>query len=169
MIIPGSSIPEWFIHQGVGCSITVDLGLPPCTTSMVTGFAVCAVLSPPDWSSGPDRIPFVNKRPIHNLKDDHVWLAHVPLNSWLRSPGAAVDYFEFLFGEGVEECGVRIIYEHDVNVMENSSFLLAPCDGEKDNNQIRKPVITISHHSPQVCFRKSGLPFFIFSFLFSKK
>ncbi|KAJ9675881.1 hypothetical protein PVL29_024713 [Vitis rotundifolia] len=41
-IVPGSSVPEWFIHQSMGSSVTVELP-PHCYNTKLMGLAVCAV------------------------------------------------------------------------------------------------------------------------------
>ena len=147
IIVPGSSIPEWFIHHSAGCSITVEL--PPDWHRMVKGVAACAALRKNE--SG--RIP-LGKRAAHFSKADHIWFGYTTL------PGLGCiwtfDYIEFLFGEEVKECGVRLIYEDDV--MENASFFSAPC-GRMKNNQNRRPFH--SYDAPTVSFRKSGLDFSI--------
>ncbi|KAM5550128.1 TMV resistance protein N [Rosa sericea] len=42
IVIPGSSIPEWFDHRRFGSSLTVDV-LPGWDNSRILGFALCAV------------------------------------------------------------------------------------------------------------------------------
>ena len=144
IIVPGSSIPEWFIHHSAGCSITVEL--PPDWYRMVKGFAACAALRKNE--SG--RIP-LGKRAAHFSKADHIWFGYLTFKEYdyVRT----VDHIEFIFGEEVKECGLRLIYEDDV--MENASFLSAPC-GRMKNYQIGKPF-----HLPPVSFGKSGLDFSI--------
>ena len=158
IIVPGSSIPEWFIHHSAGRSIIVEL--PPDWYRMVKGFAACAALRKNE--SG--RIP-LGKRAAHFSKADHIWFGYITLgehmNRW------TVDQIEFLFEEEVKECGVRLIYEDDV--MENASFLSASCGRMKENNHIRRPFQ--SYCDPRVSFGNSGLDFFhsFFSNFFLKK
>ena len=125
ILVPGSSIPEWFIHHSAGCSITVEL--PPDWYRMVKGFVTCAALR--NNESG--RIP-LGKRAAHFLKADHIWFGYITLPE-LESNWTG-DYIGIAFREEVKECGVRLIYEDDV--MENASFLSAPCGRMKENNQI---------------------------------
>ena len=154
IIVPGSSIPEWFIHHSAGCSITVEL--PPDWRRMVKGFAACAALRKNE--SG--RIP-LGKRAAHFSKADHIWFGYLAFQEYdfVRT----ADHIEFLFGGEVKECGLRLINEDDV--MENASFLSAPCGRMKENNHIRRPFH--SYCDPRVSFGNSGLDFF-HSF-FSKK
>ena len=130
IIVPGSSIPEWFIHHSAGCSITVEL--PPDWRRMVKGFAACAALRKNE--SG--RIP-LGKRASHVSKADHIWFGYKTVDEYWYS--RTMDHIEFIFGEEVKECGVRLIYKDDV--MENASFFSAPCGRMKENYQIRRPFI----------------------------
>ena len=130
IIVPGSSIPEWFIHHSAGCSITVEL--PPDWRRMVKGFAACAALRKNE--SG--RIP-LGKRAAHFSKADHIWFGYLTLPD--REYDRTFDHIGFIFGEEVKECGLRLIYEDDV--MENASFLSAPCGRMKENKQIRRPFL----------------------------
>ncbi|XP_034675392.1 disease resistance protein RPV1-like isoform X2 [Vitis riparia] len=53
-IVPGSSIPKWFIHQSMGSSVTVELP-PHWHNTKLMGMAVCAVVDGDHsefWSSG---------------------------------------------------------------------------------------------------------------------
>ena len=154
IIVPGSSIPEWFIHHSAGCSITVEL--PPDWYRMVKGFAACAALRKNESGCIP-----LGKRAAHFSKADHIWFGYITLDECDYS--RTFDHIGFIFREEVKECGVRLIYEDDV--MENASFLSAACGRMKENNQIRRP--TYSLLDPRVSFGKSGLDFF-HSF-FSKK
>ena len=152
IIVPGSSIPESFIHHSAGRSITVEL--PPDWHRMVKGFAACAALRKNE--SG--RIP-LGKRAAHFSKADHIWFGYIALPERVNSRtfdrikfkfrgemkecGVQLIYEddvmrnEFIFREEEKECGVRLIYEDDV--MENASFLSAPCGRVKENYRIWRP------------------------------
>ena len=147
IIVPGSSIPEWFIHHSAGCSIAVEM--PPDWYRMVKGFAACAALRKNE--SG--RIP-LGKRAAHFSKADHIWFGYITLPE--SESSRTFDYIGFIFGEGVIECGLRLIYEDDV--MENASFLSAPC-GRMKNYKNRRPFH--SFDAPTVSFGNSGLDFSI--------
>ena len=43
-VVPGSSIPEWFIHQSAGCLVPVELP-PHCYNTKSMGLGVCAVFN----------------------------------------------------------------------------------------------------------------------------
>ena len=158
IIVPGSSIPEWFIHHSSGCSITVEL--PSDWYRMGKGFAACAALRKNE--SG--RVP-LGKRAAHFSKADHIWIGYITLDERDYSRAIGHINIEVIFGEEVKECGLRLIYEDDV--MDNASFLSAPCGRMKENYQIWRP--TYSLCDPRVSFGKSGLDFFPFLFLRKKK
>ncbi|TQE05271.1 hypothetical protein C1H46_009128 [Malus baccata] len=50
-VIPGSYIPEWFSHQSVGNSLTVEI--PPHSCSRVMGIVLCAIFSEQTNQSSP--------------------------------------------------------------------------------------------------------------------
>jgi hypothetical protein len=41
IVLPGSEVPNWFSHQGVGCSISFKL--PPLSEGEIHGLVFCAV------------------------------------------------------------------------------------------------------------------------------
>ena len=148
IIVPGSSIPEWFIHRRAGCLITVEL--PPDWRRMVKGCVACAALRKNESGGIP-----LGKRAAQFSKADHIWFGYLTFPEPDQSNRTRY-YIEIAFGEGVKECGVRLIYEDDV--MENASFLSAPC-GRMKNYQLKRPFHPFD--DPNVSFGKSGLDFSI--------
>jgi hypothetical protein len=41
IVLPGSEVPNWFSHQGIGCSISFEL--PPLSEGEIHGLLFCAV------------------------------------------------------------------------------------------------------------------------------
>ena len=149
-VVPGSSIPEWFTDQSLGCSVTVELPPHWCTTRLM-GLAVCFVFHPnigmgkfcrSEYFSMNESGGFSlhNTASTHFSKADHIWFGYRPLYGEVFSP--SIDHLKVSFagsnraGEVVKKCGVRLVFEQD-----------EPCGREEEMNH--------------VSFRKSGLNFFI--------
>ena len=88
-VVPGSSIPEWFIHQSAGCLVPVELP-PHWYNTKLMGLAVCAVFNA-NITMGElgEFICFsVNESgsfyiddtaSVHFSKGDHIWFGYRPL------------------------------------------------------------------------------------------
>jgi hypothetical protein len=46
IVLPGSEVPNWFSHQGIGCSISFEL--PPLSEGEIHGLVFCAVYGAAD-------------------------------------------------------------------------------------------------------------------------
>ena len=147
-VVPGSSIPEWFTHKSVGCSVTVEAPrLWSCTRLM--GFAFCFV-SRPNISMGKlgrsayfsvndsGGFSLDNTAPMHFSKADHIRFGYRSLISANFHP--SIDNMKVSFfvsndaGVVVKECGARLVFEQDV--LGNPSFPLAPCGWEEEMNDV---------------------------------
>ena len=127
-VVPGSSIPEWFTDQSVGCSVTVELP-PHWYTTRLIGLAVCAVFHPniskgkfgrSAYFSMNESVGFSidNTASMHFSKAEHIWFGYRPLYGQVFS--RSIDHLEVSFsesiraGEVVKKCGVRLIFEQDL-------------------------------------------------------
>ncbi|KAJ9687191.1 hypothetical protein PVL29_015872 [Vitis rotundifolia] len=124
-VVPGSSIPEWFTDQSVGCSVTVELP-PHWYNTRLMGLAVCAVFHPNISKDKFGRSAYFsmnesggfsidNTASMHFSKADHIWLGYRSLFGVVFS--RSIDHLEVSFsesirtGEVVKKCGVRLVFE----------------------------------------------------------
>nr|AFP55568.1 TIR-NBS-LRR [Rosa rugosa] len=138
LLIPGSEIPEWFNNQSVGDSVTEKLPSDACNYSKWIGFAVCALIGPPDNPSAASRILFINYRwnsyvctpiayfEVKQIVSDHLVLLFLPSEGFRKPENCLEDTcneVEFVFGSKggfysdlhiIKKCGARALYEHDV-------------------------------------------------------
>ncbi|XP_024164932.1 disease resistance protein RUN1 isoform X3 [Rosa chinensis] len=147
-VAPGNEIPEWYNHQSVGSSITVELH-PGWFTNKWMGFTVCAVYGlirplPPrvGWTIGysltangrsldGNSLGSTQKQDQHVLDQpmlDHIWFFYENCDRvcYAHEWQDIYHHLEFSFKltmyedmHGVEipqvkKCGVRVIYEEDV-------------------------------------------------------
>ncbi|RVW95669.1 Disease resistance-like protein CSA1 [Vitis vinifera] len=143
-IVPGSRIPEWFVDQSTGSSVTVELP-PHWYNTKLMGMAVCAVIGAtgvidPTIEEWRPQIYFKCSSVIYqgddaimsrSMKDDHTWFRYLSL-CWLhgRTPplerAEALWWFHLEAGEEkleVKKCGVRLVYEGE----EKDSHCSFPC------------------------------------------
>ncbi|KAJ8747900.1 hypothetical protein K2173_012790 [Erythroxylum novogranatense] len=134
MCLPGSRIPEFFTYQEKGSSLKIQLPESWCNNRWM-GFFVCAVLGTPYKSNGygmeckllagPEIGHYIFQDGVITeisgkikITSDQLWLIFIPCNSskdvdWYNR----CKHFQVLFSPGelkVKCCGVRIIYEEDV-------------------------------------------------------
>ncbi|RVW79813.1 Disease resistance-like protein DSC1 [Vitis vinifera] len=127
-VVPGSSIPEWFTDQSVGCSVTVELP-PHWYNTRLMGLAVCAVFHPNISKGKFGRSAYFsmnesggfsidNTASMHFSKAEHIWFGYRSLFGVVFS--RSIDHLEVSFsesiraGEVVKKCGVRLIFEQDL-------------------------------------------------------
>ncbi|XP_010665420.1 disease resistance protein RPV1 [Vitis vinifera] len=143
-IVPGSRIPEWFVDQSTGSSVTVELP-PHWYNTKLMGMAVCAVIGAtgvidPTIEEWRPQIYFKCSSVIYqgddaimsrSMKDDHTWFRYLSL-CWLhgRTPpfGKSRGSMVVSFGSWeekleVKKCGVRLVYEGE----EKDSHCSFPC------------------------------------------
>ena len=128
-IVPGNSIPEWFIHQSMGSSVTVELP-PHWYNTNLMGLAACAVVDDREEYSGiiyfcVEDAGVYNTIHMHiSMKADHMWFAYRSVGGLeVRSNGEfgkqsgtmTVSFRMYRMGEHLEvkKCGVRLVYEED--------------------------------------------------------
>ncbi|KAJ9687376.1 hypothetical protein PVL29_016029 [Vitis rotundifolia] len=143
-VVPGSSIPEWFTHQSLGCSVTVEL-TPHRYNTRLVGLALCAVFGPnigmgkfggsADFSMNESGgFSLDNMASMHFSKADHIWFGFRSLFGEVLSP--SIDHLKVSFNhyncadKMVKKCGVCLVFEQDE--MGNPSFPLAPCGWEEE-------------------------------------
>lgn len=144
-IVPGSRIPEWFVDQSTGSSVTVELP-PHWYNTKLMGMAVCAVvgakgvIDPATEEHCPLIILIVDGSPgrlmwtaclSSSMRTDHTWFGYRSLALLIgrgpfgKSRGSMVVSFRILLVEKLEvkKCGVRLVYEGE----EKDSHCSFPC------------------------------------------
>nr|XP_024926773.2 disease resistance protein Roq1-like [Ziziphus jujuba var. spinosa] len=150
-IIPGTRIPEWFRHQNIGSSITVQLS-PNWRNDNWIGFVFFIAFGVHEHpfhedehldSENSHEIScqlYTNEGPITTgfgfcisegtmFKSDHLWLRYMSNESfkermvwWNR-----INYLEVSFGTpspclDVKMCGFRVVYKQDMEEIKNKKF-----------------------------------------------
>ncbi|XP_062022451.1 TMV resistance protein N-like [Rosa rugosa] len=137
-VAPGNEIPEWYNHQTVGSSITVEqhsgwfsdkfMGFASCVvfrllkplTPLVRWSIICTLRA--NGKDITDEGPWFGGK-WGQPESDHIWLLYAPRdgycfkNEWQDIYYHLVFSFDTLMGEEivqVKKCGVRMVYEEDV-------------------------------------------------------
>lgn len=148
IIIPSKNIPPWLAHRSRGNSIRLELPPNWCNSKWM-GFVLCASLNENanfniDSFGSIQRFGFgalviasvhchctseVFFRVTHGLS--HIWLLYLSRDDWLAAipNGDQYSQIEVVFGIknsflNAWECGVRLIYEQDV---EEINQIIAQC------------------------------------------
>ncbi|CAL8173890.1 unnamed protein product [Prunus armeniaca] len=153
IVTPGRKIPEWFSNQSLGASLTVELPLDSCTTSI--GIALCAVFEVqadiPEchyfqirchplglWPLG-----FSKYFKIGDVVSDHLWVIYVSRKQFQKICGQkkkkllfVVQSHHYFQGRvsislkscaSVKKCGFHLVHEQDVEqlnqIMMNKSII----------------------------------------------
>ncbi|KAK9949759.1 hypothetical protein M0R45_005275 [Rubus argutus] len=147
-VIPGNEIPEWFDHQTVTPSVSIHLH-PGRRSNKFLGFALCSVFAvhercqlPPVYPCEYDITCIVKvdgeelyKKPVFSFDgmqgrgvSDHLWFHYEnsPPSYRHHVERAEWQQIEFSFqvkGQGlvVKKCGVRLVYEQDVEEVNQSN------------------------------------------------
>ncbi|KAF3457218.1 hypothetical protein FNV43_RR01875 [Rhamnella rubrinervis] len=139
IVLPGNEIPSWFTNKVMGSS-SISLPLYPnwCTNNCM-GFALSVCFSTntalffselvweikinqEDWGFGHVRWADEEQLDWDGVlhSDGHIWLLYLPRDAYFHSEwhNKMFDHIQFSFkslhGELVEQCGVRLVYEGDV-------------------------------------------------------
>ncbi|KAJ9675853.1 hypothetical protein PVL29_024687 [Vitis rotundifolia] len=149
IVLPGSTIPEWFQHPSIGSSVTIELP-PNWHNKDFLGFALCSVFSLEEdeiiqgsgliccnsefregpylsssisWTHSGDRV----------IETDHIWLVYqpgaklmIPKSSSLNKFRKITAYFS-LSGAShvVKNCGIHLIYARDKKVNNQTRYTSA--------------------------------------------
>ena len=138
IIVPGCSVPRWLTHQSWGNSISVVLSSNWCNSRWM-GFTLCALFNEdvlPDFRA---RVKAIGDMP-HNqyvspfhfgrCSKRHVWLLYLSCDDWFRTVGngecSQIEVvYEYApsslyhnFKNPVWQCGVSLVYEQDMELME---------------------------------------------------
>ena len=154
IVLPGSTIPEWFQHPSIGSSVTIDLP-PNWHNKDFLGFALCSVLSleEDEIIQGPGLIccnfefkegPYLSSSIswTHSgdrvVETDHIWLVYqpgaklmIPKSSTLNKFRKITAYFS-LSGAShvVKNCGIHLIYARDKKVNQQTRYTSAKRSGD---------------------------------------
>lgn len=127
IVMPGSEIPSWFSHQSLGSSVSVQLPRNWHDNKWM-GYALCAVFHVfgGGWEldcllkvNGKEQYPApilaTNVQPI----SDHLWLVYISRDlslgkEWQHRRNQLIFSFNSSGPSLVKKCGVRLIYEQDV-------------------------------------------------------
>ena len=137
IVLPGSEVPNWFSHQGIGCSISFEL--PPLSEGEIHGLLFCAVYAAEDEGQhfgkkgGSLSLKISNKtgdiilgKPFKSTfclfpkirEDHHLLVRYIPLrdDKFLMERGeelkASLEHDERI---EVKKCGIHFLFD-DSNV-----------------------------------------------------
>jgi hypothetical protein len=143
IFLPGSEVPNWFKHQGIGCSISFDV--PPLSEGEIRGLLVCAVYAAKEESDAITSSPFLkisNKTRGHEdifrptfyaipiTCEDHSCVCHIPLKRY---------QFEMENGEEME---VYIISQEDIEVKKCGIHLLFDDSNVRDDGYVSMDMVS---------------------------
>ena len=150
IIIPGYFVPRWLTHQSRGNSISVVLSPNWCNSRWV-GFTLCALfnINATDASGfivglrarvkvigDMPHSQYVSKLHFGTRSKDHVWLLYLSRDYWFSTVGnGECSQIEVVFENdyGLESknpvwrCGVSLVYEQDMKLMEELKPANAQC------------------------------------------
>ncbi|XP_034674451.1 disease resistance protein RPV1-like [Vitis riparia] len=149
IVLPGSTIPEWFQHPSIGSSVTIELP-PNWHNKDFLGFALCSVLSleEDEIIQGPGQIccnfefregPYLSSSIswTHSgdrvVETDHIWLAYQPGAKLMISKISSLNkfrkitaYFSLSGASHVmKKCGIHLIYARDKKVNHQTRYTSA--------------------------------------------
>ena len=150
IIIPRSLVPRWLTHQRLGNSISILLS-PNWCNSRWMGFTLCALFNATDDSDFffglRARVKAIGDMPhsqcvsqtfFRICSKDQVWLLYLSCDDWFGTVGNGecnqiVIVFETTSGSGclVRQCGVSLVYEKDMELMEELSQANAQCSSSR--------------------------------------
>ena len=149
IVLPGSTIPEWFQHPSIGSSVTIDLP-PNWHNKDFLGFALCSVFSleEDEIFQGPGQIccnfefregPYLSSSIswTHSgdrvVETDHIWLVYQPGAKLMISKTSSLNKFKkitayfSLSGAShvMKNCGIHLIYAQDKKVNHQTRYTSA--------------------------------------------
>ncbi|XP_075648262.1 TMV resistance protein N-like [Castanea sativa] len=168
LTIPGSEIPNWFKHQNVGASVNLQVPSHLLFCCKFMGIAVCAVYifhqhhpllhmidthelycSIKANGYGPPEVWLPLTEEFGKIESYHLWLEYIPITLFESRWKEELDANEFTQievtfepetpGLEVTKCGVHLIFEQDIEDLNQSSCIITPYyedddlgDSEKD-------------------------------------
>ena len=142
IIIPGCLVPRWLTHQSWGNSISVVLS-PNWCNSRWMGFTLCALFNADVNFGFRARVKaigdmpssqYVSKFHFGTCNKDQVWLLYLSHDDWFSTVGnGECSQIEVAFemSDGgrapVQQCGVSLVYEQDMELMEELNQANAQC------------------------------------------
>ena len=150
IIVPGCSVPRWLTHQSWGNSISVVLS-PNWCNSRWMGFTLCALFNATVYSDFKARVKAIGDVPhrqhvskfhFERCNHDHVWLLYLSRDDWFNTVGnGECSQIEVVFESEsnnsgsiypslenpVGQCGVSLVYEQDMELMEEFNQANAQC------------------------------------------
>ncbi|XP_019073409.2 disease resistance protein RPV1-like [Vitis vinifera] len=149
IVLPGSTIPEWFQHPSIGSSETIELP-PNWHNKDFLGFALCSVftLEEDEIIQGPGQIccnfkfregPYLSSSIswTHSgdrvVETDHIWLVYQPGAKLMISKTSSLNKFKkitayfSLSGAShvMKNCGIHLIYAQDKKVNHQTRYTSA--------------------------------------------
>ncbi|KAL9432329.1 hypothetical protein AB3S75_027367 [Citrus x aurantiifolia] len=151
IVVPGSEIPEWFMYQNEGSSITVTRPSYLYNMNKVVGYAICCVFHVPKHSTGTYLWRSYSQVELHCSMDgsnvshfirsrgnfghagsDHLWLFYLSRqecynDKWhFESNHFKLSFIEEgLYGRGtdlnVKRCGFHPVYMHEVEELDQAT------------------------------------------------
>ena len=150
ILIPGCLVPRWLTHQRLGNSISVVLS-PNWCNSRWMGFTLCAIFNDNAYfdfgfracvkaiGDMPHSQYVFNFSQFENCSEDNVWLLYLSRDDWFSTAGnGECSQIEVVFEndpdsvyhisqDPVCQCGVSLVYEQDMELMEELNQANAQC------------------------------------------
>ncbi|KAF3948382.1 hypothetical protein CMV_025613 [Castanea mollissima] len=142
IIIPGCLVPRWLTHRSWGNSISVVLS-PNWCNSRWMGFTLCAYFNGrvnSGWRTHVKAIgdmphsQYISKFHFGACSTDNVCLLYLSRDDWFSTVGnGECNRIEVVFGEvygptdDVLQCGVSLVYEQDMKLIEELNQANAQC------------------------------------------
>nr|POE69669.1 tmv resistance protein n [Quercus suber] len=181
MVIPGSVIPKWFIHQSIGAEVNIKESSSHLCDGCV-GIAVCVVFSCFLYFSVDIRLiangkvmsSTVNVNHEFVCLSNHIWLCYLlPQYLWkedtkllneceaneLSLIGFKIESFDIL--TKVKKCGFRMVYKKDIEELnrtmaQSSNSSIFPYE-DLDHNFDNSAMDLVEKEALKMCHTQNGL------------